>query len=113
MIERGGIFWADAGPVAGRRPAKRRPVVVIQSDALNATRLGTVLTVAVTSNTELGAFPGNVFLPASVSGLPKDSVVNTTAVVTCDRVELEGPVGHVPLALMRQLDEGLRRVLAL
>lgn len=113
MIERGGIFWADLGPVAGSRPAKRRPVVVVQADALNQSRVRTVVAAAITSNTGLAAVPGNVFLPAAASGLPRDSVVNVTAVTTFDREELDGPVGRVPLAAMRAVDEGLRRVLAL
>lgn len=113
MIERGGIFWADLGPVRGSRPAKRRPVVVVQADPLNASRIGTVVAAAVTSYTEQAGKPGNVYLPAAVSGLPKDSVVNVTALTTFDRDELDGPVGRVPLEQMREVDAGLRAVLAL
>jgi mRNA interferase MazF len=57
--------------------------------------------------------PGNVFLPAAVSGLPKDSVINVTAVVTLDKTDLEEPVGHAPAAVMDEVDRGLRRVLGL
>lgn len=113
MIRRGGICWADLGESHGSRPAKRRPVLVIQADPFNASRLNTTLAVVITSNTGLAAMPGNVFLPATSSGLPKDSVVNVTALVTLDKTDLDTETGHLPLALMSEVDRGLRRVLGL
>jgi mRNA interferase MazF len=65
----------------------------------------------ITSNTGLAAMPGNVFLPAISSGLPKDSVVNITALVTLDKTDLDTETGHLPPALMSEVDRGLRRVL--
>jgi mRNA interferase MazF len=67
----------------------------------------------ITSNTGLAAMPGNVFLPAASSGLPKDSVVNVTALVTLDKADLDGETGQLPPALMSRVDRGLRRVLGL
>ena len=113
MIERGGIFWADHGKPVGSAPAYRRPVVVVQADAANQSRLATVVVAALSSNTDLAQFSGNVFLPASATGLPKDSVVNVTSVWTFDREQLDGPVGHVPIDLMRRVNDGLRHILAL
>jgi mRNA interferase MazF len=113
VTERGSICWADLGEAHGSKPAKRRPVLVIQSDPFNASRLNTTLAAVITSNTALAALPGNVFLPAAVSGLPKDSVTNVTALVTLDKTDLEEPVGHVPASLMDEVDRGLRRVLGL
>lgn len=72
-----------------------------------------MLAVVVTSNTGLATMPGNVFLPAVATGLPRDSVVNVTALVTVNKDELEGPVGTVPGTLMQKVDHGLRRVLGL
>ena len=57
--------------------------------------------------------PGNVFLPAAVSGLPKDSVINVTARITLDKTDREEPVGYAPASLMDDVDRGLRRVLGL
>lgn len=113
MIRRGDIHWADLGEPNGSRPAKHRPVLVIQSDPYNASRLATVLVAVLTSNTGRAAAPGNVFLPASTTGLPKDSVVNVTALVTLNKDDLTGHAGQVPPGLMRDVDEGLRRVLGL
>ena len=113
MIERGGIYWADLGAPIGSRPAKRRPVLVISADTYNASRVATVLAAVITSNTDLAGMPGNVFLPAQASGLPRDSVVNVTAVVTLNKNELSEHAGTAPLALLREIDRGLRRVLDL
>ncbi len=113
VIERGGVYWADLGPAIGSRPAKRRPVLLIQSDNYNESRLATVLVAVITSTTALAAMPGNVFLPASTTDLPRDSVVNVTAVVTLNKADLRDHVGRVPDNLLHEVDRGLRRVLDL
>lgn len=113
MIRRGDVCWADLGEPRGGRPAKRRPVLVIQSDPYNTSRLNTTLAAVITSDTGLAAMPGNIFIPAAASGLPKDSVVNVTALVTLDKGELDPAVGQLPASLLHDVDRGLRQVLAL
>jgi len=113
VIQRGDVCWADLGEPRGSRPAKRRPVLVIQSDPYNASRLNTTLAAVITSNTGLAAMPGNVFIPAVASGLPKDSVVNITALATLDKKDLDPAIGQLPASLMHEVDRGLRRVLGL
>ena len=113
MIRRGSICWADLGEARGSRPAKRRPVLIIQADPFNASRLRTTLAAVITSSTALAAMPGNVFLPATSSGLAKDSVVNVTALVTLDKTDLDAETGLLPPALMSEVDRGLRRILGL
>lgn len=112
-MRRSEIYWADLGPASGSRPAKRRPVLVIQSDPYNDSRLATVLVAVVTSNTALATMPGNVFLASSASGLPRDSVVNVTALITLNKTDLTHWVGQIPPSLMHDVDRGLRGVLAL
>jgi mRNA interferase MazF len=108
---RGDICWADLGEPKGSRPAKRRPVLVIQADPYNTSKLSTTLVAVITSNTALAAMPGNVFLPAVASGLPKDSVLNVTALVTLDKADLDPAIGQLPASVMHEVDRGLRRVL--
>jgi mRNA interferase MazF len=86
-------------------------VIVISADTFNRSRLKTVLAAVITSNTALAAMPGNVFLPAGATGLRRDSVVNVTGLVTLDKDDLTGEVGEAPLALMREVDRGLRLLL--
>ena len=105
MIQRGGIYWADLGG--------RRPVLVIQAQPYNDSRLPTVLAAVITSNTKLASMPGSVFLSAAVSGLPEDAVINVTALLTLDKAELDGPIGAMPVDEMRAVESGLRRVLGL
>jgi len=113
VIRRGDIHWVDLGEPEGSRPAKRRPVLVVQAKPYNASRLATVVAVVITSNTNLAAMPGNVFLPAVATGLSRDSVVNVTALVTLDKDDLEKRAGTVPAGLMDDVDRGLRAVLGL
>lgn len=113
MISRGDLYWVDLGQAHGSTPAKRRPVLVIQADPFNASRLATTMAAVVTSNTALAAMPGNVFLPAAATGLPRDSVVNATALVTVDKDDLDELIGQVPDYLMQDVDRGMRQVLGL
>lgn len=105
VIHRGDICWADADV--------RRPVLVVQAQPYNNSRLPTVLAAAITSNTRLAAMPGSVFLPAAVSGLPVDAVVDVTTLLTIDRSALDEPIGRAPRDEMRAVDDGLRTVLGL
>lgn len=113
MIERGEVWWADLGPPRGSEPAYRRPVMVVSSDRYNASRLRTVTVVVMTRNTRLAALPGNVSVPATLSGLLHDSVANVTQLVTLDRQAMTERVGHLPDWLVEQVGDGLRRALAL
>ena len=113
VIERGHIYWADLGDAVGSRPANRRPVLIIQANSYNDSRLSTVLVAVITSNTGLAAMPGNVFLPATGTGLPRDCVVNVTALVTLNKNDLVNQAGSVPDGLVEDIDRGLRRVLDL
>ncbi len=112
MIERGQLWWTDFGEPRGSAPALRRPAVVIQSDRFNQSRLRTVIVVALTSNQRLAAMPGNVRLPAELTGLAEDSVANVTQVATVDRGDLIDQIGTLPSALLDQIDRGLALVLS-
>ena len=113
MISRGSICWVDLGEPRGSRPAKVRPVLVLQDDAYNSSRLATTIAAVITSNTALAAVAGNVFLPALISGLTKDSVANLTALVTLDKSDLDPPVGRLPDQLMAEVSAGLKLILDL
>jgi mRNA interferase MazF len=110
---RGSIWWADLGPARGSAPAERRPVVVVSSDRFNASKLNTVVVVVLTTNQRLAAMPGNVAVPVDLSGLPRDSVVNVTSLMSIDRRALEDRVGELPPWVVGQIDAGLRQVLGL
>ena len=113
MTQRGDVCWAGLGEPHGSKPAKRRPLLVVQANPCNDSTLNTTLAAVITSNTGLAAVPGNVFVPAIASGLPRDSVVNVTTQITLDKGDFEPAVGQLPTSLMHEVDRGLRRVLGL
>lgn len=112
-MQRGEIWWASLPEPVGSEPGCRRPVLVIQSDDFNRSRIATVVAAVVTSNTRLAQAPGNVFLPQKLSGLPKDSVANVSQIVTIDRNFLTERIGVLPTRTMEQVETGLRLVLHL
>lgn len=85
VIGQGEVWWADLPSPKGSGPGFRRPVVVVQCDHLNRSRLATVVCVPLTSNLKYAEAPGNVLLSARAAGLPKDSVANPTQIVTLDK----------------------------
>ena len=113
VIERGDIWWADLEAPEGSAPGFRRPVAIVQADPFNRSRLQTVIAVALTSNLRLLDAPGNVLLPATATGLPKDSVANVSQLVTMDRDSLTERAGRIRGELQTAVDKGLRLILAL
>lgn len=113
VIERGEVWWADLGEPDGSESGYRRPVVVVQSDAFNRSRLRTVIAVVLTTNLRLVEAPGNVLIPVKASGLPKDSVANVSQLITLDRDFLLERAGRLRGQLLKDLESGLRLVLGL
>ena len=113
MIERGTIWWAELGEPRGSEPGFHRPLLVIQSDAFNRSRIQTVLAVVLTSNLRLLDAPGNVLVPARMSGLPKDSVANVSQVITVNRGDLLEMAGRLDSATLRRVEAWLRLVMEL
>lgn len=95
VVGRADVFWASLSDPTGSGPGFRRPIVVVQGDAFNASRLATVVVVPLTSNLRWAAAPGTVVLSARRTGLPKDSVANVSQIVAVDRSVLSERVGHL------------------
>jgi mRNA interferase MazF len=112
-LQRGQIWWAELPEPRRSEPGFRRPVLVVQTDSFNRSRIQTVIVAVITSNLDLAAAPGNVLVPALASGLPRDSVVNVSQVLTLDREYLTQPAGALPARLQASVDTGLRLVLGL
>lgn len=115
VVRQGDIYWADLGTPRGSEPGYRRPVLIIQSDTFNDTRLRTVVVCALFSNLEYARFPGNVTIPAPESGLPRDSVANVTQIATIDRAFLteDDYAGTIPPPRLRHVHDGVELVLSL
>jgi len=111
VISEGDIWWAELGEPGGAAPGYRRPVVVIQGEAFNRSRIGTVVCVSLTSNMRWADAPGNVRLGAHETGLPKDSVANVSQLVTLDRADLVDRAGALPRARLGLILAGVDIVL--
>ena len=110
-IRRGDILWADLGEPRGSEPGYPRPVLVIQADAINRSRIATIICVPLTSNVKLAQMPGNVLLKAADTGLDRDSIANVTLITIIDRDSLDEWAGAVPKRRLQQVFEGLDLVL--
>lgn len=91
----------------------RRPVLVVQSNAFNGSRVGTVVVALITSSLALESAPGNVRLAQGEAGLPKACVVNVSQLYTVERRRLMDRVGAVDASVRQRIDAGLRLVLEL
>lgn len=112
-MKRGEIWWAKLPNPVGSGPGYKRPVLIIQANAFNASRIATVIVVTITSNVALAEAPGNVRITKADSGLPQPSVVNVSQLITLDRSILSSRVKTLSGATMDKVDSGLKLVLAL
>jgi len=111
VIAQGEVWWADLDAPSGSEPGFRRPVIVVQSDAFNRSRIATVVCVAVTSNLKWAEAPGNVLLEARATGLDRNSVANVSQIVTVDRATLTTRVGRLSQAKLQLIIDGIDLVL--
>ena len=111
VTSQGDVCWAELPAPTGSGPGFRRPIVVVQGDALNRSRVATVVCVPLTSNLRWADAPGNVLLTARMTGLSKDSVANVSQVITLDRTLLEERVGRVSRAKLELVLSGLDVIL--
>ena len=112
-MQRGEIWWANLPTPRRSEPGYRRPVLIIQQDDFNRSRIATVVAEVLTSNLRLQAAPGNVLLRSRDSGLSKDSVVNVSQLATFDKSILTERVAAVPTTKLKQIENGIRLVLGL
>ena len=112
-MRRGEIWWATLPPPSGSGPGFRRPILIIQSNPFNDSRISTASVAVISSNLALAEAPGNVRIGKVESGLSKPSVVNVSQVLTVDKSLLTERVRLLPAAVMARVDNGLRLALGL
>ncbi|HXV65100.1 MAG TPA: type II toxin-antitoxin system PemK/MazF family toxin [Vicinamibacteria bacterium] len=112
-MQRGEVWWAGLPKPVGSGPGYTRPVLVVQSNSFNASRIRTVIVAALTKNTALSEAPGNVLVGRRESGLRTESVVNVSAILSVDRSLFKERAGRLSSRAMARVDEGLRIALGL
>ena len=113
VVRRSEIWWASLPAPRCSGPGYRRPIVVVQSDQFNESRISTVVIAIITSNLRLAAAPGNMLLDRYESGLPRDSVLNLPQVLTVDKSFLTERVGMLSSRTIAAMDAGLKLVIGL
>ena len=111
-MRRGDIWWASLSTRQDSSPGFRRPILIVQSDDFTRSRINTVVAAVITSNLALADAPGNVRIPGRATGLKKSSVVNVSQIITVDKSYLTERVGTLKANYMKEVDDGLRLVLA-
>lgn len=111
VVCQGEVWWADLGEPTGSAPGFRRPVAIVQCDAINRSRIATVVCVPLTSNVKWASAPGNVLLKAGATGLSKDSVANVSLIVALDRDQLTERVGKLPPRHVTAVVNGIDAIL--
>ena len=111
VIEQAEVWWADLEEPAGSEPGYRRPVVVVQCNAINRSRIGTAICVPLTSNLKWAAAPGNVLVPKAESGLPQDSVANVSLIIALDKQVLTDRVRKIPRRRLELILSGIDTLL--
>ncbi len=112
MVKRGEIWWALLPEATASEPGYKRPVIIVQADDFNRSRINTVVAVPLTSNLRLAEAPGNVRLPIGKTSLRRVSVANVSQIITFDKQFLGEKIGHLDRQTLQRVDEGIRLVLA-
>jgi mRNA interferase MazF len=112
-VARGEIWWADLPDAVASDPGGTRPVLIVQANAFNRSRISTVLAVIITTNDRLSDSPGNVRVSSRETGLREPSVVNVSQIITADRTFLRERIGRVRAETMARVESGLRLILGL
>jgi mRNA interferase MazF len=112
-MQRGDIWWASLPEPEGSGPGYRRPVLIVQSNEFNRSRINTLIVAVITSNMALASAPGNIHLGPRSSGLPKESVVNISQLITVDRRFLTEKIKSIDPQKMKEVEDGLRLILAI
>jgi len=111
VIAQGDVCWADLPEPSGSGPGFRRPILVVQGNAFNRSRIATVVCVPLTSNLRWAEAPGNVLLRAGSTGLGRDSVANVSQLLTLDRSALAERTGRVSAKQLSLVFVGIDLVL--
>ena len=113
VIQKGDIFWVDFSPGKGSEPSGRRPGLVVQADALNQSKINTVVMIAITTTLKFGDLPGNVTLRKGDANVPRRCVINVSQIKSVDKRSLKEKIGTLPKEKLEAVDRGLAMVLDL
>jgi mRNA interferase MazF len=112
-MTRGELWWADLGVPFGSEPGYRRPVLIIQNDFFNQSKIHTTIILPLSTNMLLAEAPGNVFISKDDSQLSKDSVIALSQMHVIDRQRLVEKISKINRSLFRDIENNLLFVLGI
>ena len=110
VIRKGSVYWVDFSPGKGSEPMGQRPGVVIQSDAINDSKINTVIMLAITSTLRYGELPGNVTLRRGEANMPRRCVINISQIKSVDKNSIREKIGTLTKEKLEKVEEGLKLV---
>jgi mRNA interferase MazF len=113
VIRHGSVYWIDFSPGKGSEPIGRRPGLVIQNNALNDSKLNTVIVMAITSTLKYGELPGNVILKKGEANLPKACVINVTQIKSVDKRSIKEKIGTLSKEKISEVIDGMKLVMSI
>ena len=113
MVGRGEIWWADLPDPIKSKPGYKKPLVIIQANSFNKSKINTAICAIITSNIKLAQAPGNILLTEETTGLKKDSVINISQIITVDKSYLIERIGNLNNTQLQKLENGLKTILGL
>lgn len=111
VIGQGDLYWIEVRPPIGSEPGYTRPYLVVQNNVFNQSLIQTVLVCSLTTNPRLADAPGNVMLPAGEAGLPRQSVVNISQIMTVNKSDLGEYIGTLSSARLFDVLDGIHGVI--
>lgn len=108
MIEKGDLYWVDFGYSGEAEPGFRRPALIVQADSFNRSAIPSVMVAPLSTQMKLGKAPGNVVLKKGESGLPKDSVIVVSQIVSLRKSRLGERIGELDPSHLLLVDHGIR-----
>ena len=111
VIRRGSIYWVDFSPGKGSEPMGQRPGLVVQTNAINDSKINTVIMIAITSTLRFGDLPGNVTLRKGEANMPKRCVINASQIKSVDKNSIREKIGTLTKEKMAAVEEGIRLIL--
>jgi mRNA interferase MazF len=110
VIRKGSIYWVDFSPGKGSEPMGQRPGVVIQGDAINDSKINTVIMLAITSTLKYGELPGNVTLRKGEANMPKRCVINVSQIKSVDKNSIRKKIGTLTKEKLEKVEQGLKLI---
>jgi len=110
---RGELWWADFGIPFGSEPGYKRPVLIMQNDFFNRSKINTTIVIPLTTNLMLADVPGNILITKNESKLKRDSVITISQIEVIDRQRLMEKITKIDRAIIEKVENNIMFILGI